>query len=66
MLKMKKPTITTYLLIVSLITLVCAFIFFLSTYEVFSYEINRWSVSCSILATWFLGFNIVNSCTEQA
>lgn len=60
MIKLKKPSLGFILIAISFVCTVVAFILFLSTYDVFSYELNRWALTCSVLAIWgllFLGVN---------
>ena len=61
MLKLKKPGISFIFIVLALILTVAAFILFISTYNVFSYEINRWAVTCSILSIWGLVFLSINT-----
>lgn len=61
MLKIKKIKVGFILNVLSLILTLIALFLFLSTYEVFSFQINRWAVTCSILAIWGLLFLTINS-----
>ncbi len=59
--KLKKPGVGFILLSLSLVFIIVAFILFLKTYAIFEYDTNRWAITASILAIWFLVFILVNS-----
>ena len=60
MTKMKKPGIGFILLSLSLVCVIVAFVLYLKTYSIFEYDTNRWGISCTILAIWFLLFININ------
>ena len=60
MLKLKKPSIGWILLIIAFISSIVSLILFISTYNVFKYELNRWAFTCLILSIWGIGFLLVN------
>lgn len=59
--KLKKPGIGFIFLVVSFIGTLISLILFISTYNVFKYELNRWAFSCLVLSLWGLLFLIVNN-----
>ena len=61
MLKLNKIKSGFITMLISLTFSIAAFIMFLSTYQVFRYEINRWTFSCIIIAMWLMIFLLINS-----
>ena len=58
--KINKPRLGMILLLISLICTIVGFILFVSTYNVFKYELNRWCITCLVFSIWFLLFMIIN------
>lgn len=60
MIKIRKPGISFIFVALTLIFTIVSFSLFISTYNVFSYEINRWAVTGFVLSIWGLVFLLVN------
>ncbi len=52
--KIKIPGVGFIIGVVALLCAIVGFILFFSTYNVAGYKLNRWTVTCTALAIWFL------------
>ena len=60
-LEIKKPFVGFFLMAVTLVLTLVAFIMSFKVYRIFGYALNRWAVFLSFAALWFTAFLIVNA-----